>query len=101
ERGVLVAGVSPNGPAAAAGIAVGDTIVAMDDASLAVPRSSATGRQSPSELLFAQMANVDPGESVTLRVLAQDGAERDVTVVARELSPTVWMRAPSIPNPSA
>lgn len=99
ERGVLVAGVTPNGPAADAGIAVGETIVAIDGANLAVPRGSANGRQSPSELLFAQLANVDPGESVALRVLAEDGAERDVTVVARELSPSVWLRGVSPPNP--
>lgn len=99
ERGVLVAGVTPNGPAADAGIKVGETIIAIDGANLAVPRGSVSGRQSPSELLFAQLANVDPGERVTLRVLSEDGAERDVTVVARELSTSVWLRGVNPPNP--
>jgi hypothetical protein len=38
------------------------------------------------------MANVDPGESVKLRVLAESGAERDVTVQAEAFSQFVFLR---------
>jgi hypothetical protein len=79
ELGVRVAGVSPNGPAAEAGIDIGDVIVEIDGAALADPAGSARGKQSPSELLLAQMGNVEPGESVALKV-QRDGADRDVTV---------------------
>lgn len=81
DRGVRVAGVSPNGPAAAAGIRAGDVILTIDGATLA-----AGGNQSPSQLLFAQMANVEPGESVTLSI-ARGDEEMDLTVVAREFDP--------------
>jgi F0F1-type ATP synthase membrane subunit b/b' len=90
ERGVRVAGVSPNGPAADAGLEIGDTIVAIDGADLADLRATDAGKQSPSDLLLAQMANVDPGETVSLRVLAQNGEEREVTVEAREASPRAF-----------
>jgi S1-C subfamily serine protease len=80
ERGVRVASVSPNGPGAKAGLQIGETILAIDGAQLAAPAGA--GKQSPSELLLAQMANVDPGESVKLRMLAESGTERDVTVQA-------------------
>lgn len=81
ELGVRVAGVSPNGPAASAGLAVGDTIVAIEGADLA-----GGGDRSPSELLLAQMTNVEPGESVELRVL-REGDYRDVEVQARPIEP--------------
>jgi S1-C subfamily serine protease len=79
ELGVRVAGVSPNGPAAAAGLNVDDTIVAIEGAELA----GAEGR-SPSELLLAQMASVDPGEHIDLRVL-RGGDYLDVEVQARAI----------------
>jgi len=96
ERGVRVASVSPNGPAAAAGLKVGDTITAIDGAGLADTRIAGGGKQSPSELLLAQMANVDAGETVQLRVLNESGAERDVTVKADEISPHAFV---GVPNP--
>jgi S1-C subfamily serine protease len=92
ERGVRVASVSPNGPGARAGLQIGETIVAIDGAQLADPRVTGVGKQSPSELLLAQMANVDPGESVALRVLAESGSERDVTVQATAVSPFVLLQ---------
>ena len=90
DRGVRVASVSPNGPAAAAGLVVGDTIVSIDGAELADNRAAGGGKQSPSEILLAQMANVDPGEDVELRVGNVQGVERDVTVRVRDVSPHTW-----------
>jgi C-terminal processing protease CtpA/Prc len=98
ERGVRVASVTPNGPAADAGLKVGDTITAIDGAELADPRVTGRGRQSPSEILVAQMANVDAGEPVELRVLGENGTERDATVAVRDFSPWVFSdRGPNVP----
>ena len=97
ELGVRVVGVSPNGPAAAAGLTVGDTIVAIDGAELGSTQGAGSAPQSPSELLLAQMANVDPGESVELRVL-RDGDYRNVQVQARELQPRLFLE-PLTPRP--
>jgi actin-related protein len=73
--GVRVRGVSPNGPAAAAGVAVGDTIVAIDGAEL--------GRDDGTSAYVARMADVEPGEDIELRV-RRGGTTRDVVVKATE-----------------
>jgi len=99
ERGVRVASVTPNGPAAEAGLKVGDTITEIEGAHLADTRTTGGGKQSPTELLLAQMANIDPGEPVKLRVLNEAGAERDVTVKTRSMSANVWITPPTPPNP--
>ena len=96
ERGARIAGVSPGGPGADAGLKVGDTIVSVDGADLAAPRNAGGATQSPTALLLAQMANVDPGESVKLRVLAENGAERDVTVQARQITAQAFTRLPEL-----
>ena len=83
-NGVRVDGVTPGGPAAESGIVTGDVIVAMDGATL-------TG-ESPSELLIAQMGNVNPGDAVTL-TLVRDGDEQDVEVITREITPLMFGRA--------
>jgi len=83
DDGVRVRGVSPNGPAADAGLQIDDTIVSIDGADL---KPSGSSKQSPTETLLAQMANVDPGKEVKLRVL-HDGKQRDVTVKTREVEP--------------
>jgi C-terminal processing protease CtpA/Prc len=95
ERGVRVASVTPNGPAAEAGIKVGETVTEIDGARLTDTRPIGTGKQSPTELLLAQMANVDPGESVKLHVINEAGAERDVTVKPRPMSTNVWINPPT------
>ena len=101
ERGVRVASVTPNGPAAEAGLKVGDTITEIDGAHLTDTRQTGGSKQSPTELLLAQMANVDPGESVKLHVVNEAGAERDVTVKARQMATNVWVNPPPVPAPPA
>ena len=96
ERGVRVASVSPNGPAAEAGLKVGDTITAIDGATLTDTRVAGAGKQSPSELMVAQMANVDGGESVKLQVVNESGAEREVAVKLREFSPWAFRDGPNV-----
>jgi len=78
ELGVRVVGVTPNGPAAAAGVVVGDTIVAIDGTNL-----SEKGPPSPAERLFARTRDLEPGQTIGLRVL-RDGDYRDVRVQTRE-----------------
>ncbi len=80
-EGVRVDGVTPEGPAAESGIETGDVIIAVDGASL-------TG-ESPSELLIAQMGNVEPGDTVTLTVV-RNGEEQDMDVIARGLTPLMF-----------
>ncbi|HEY8520869.1 MAG TPA: PDZ domain-containing protein [Gammaproteobacteria bacterium] len=84
ERGVRVRGVSPNGPAAAAGVQAGDVIVAIDGALLP------TGEQSPSQALLAQMTHVEPGEDVMLEIV-RDGERREVTVRPRAMRAWEWL----------
>jgi len=98
ERGVRVASVTPNGPAAEAGLKVGETVTEIDGARLTDPRPTGAGKQSPTELLLAQMANVDPGESVKLHVINESGAERDVTVKARTMATQVFINPPQPPG---
>ena len=96
ELGVRVTGVTPNGAGAEAGVAVGDTIVAMDGAELAAPPAAGAKRQSPSQLLLAQLGNVKPGDDVELRIL-RNGDYRTVHVKAREPSFDVFV-GPNFPN---
>jgi hypothetical protein len=77
DFGVFVTGVTPNGPAATAGVTVGDTIVSIDDVEL----GPAEGRASPSATLLGQIGNVVPGDDVKLRIL-RGGDYRDVVVKA-------------------
>jgi hypothetical protein len=81
DFGVFVTGVTPNGPAAKAGVAVGDTIVSINDLELA----RVAGTKSPSAALLGQIGTIAPGEDVKLRVL-RGGDYRDVVVKAGEAS---------------
>ena len=96
ELGVRVTGVTPNGAGAEAGVAVGDTIVAIDGAELAAPPAAGARRQSPSQLLLAQLGNAKPGDDVELRIL-RNGDYRMVHVKAREPSFDVFA-GPNFPN---
>jgi len=88
DFGVRVVGVTPNGPAAAAGVVVGDTIVAIDGTDL-----SGKGPPSPAERLFAQTRDLEPGQQIDLRLL-RDGDYRDVQVQLRERGEGVWVVPP-------
>jgi hypothetical protein len=79
DFGVFVTGVTPNGPAATAGVEVGDTIVSINDVELA----RLAGTRSPTAALFGQIGTVAPGEDVKLRIL-RGGDYRDVVVKAGE-----------------
>ena len=79
DFGVFVSGVTPNGPAATAGVAVGDTIVSINDVDLA-----RTGNgSSPSATLLGQIGNVVPGDDVKLRIL-RGGDYHDFLIQAGE-----------------
>jgi len=79
DFGVFVSGVTPNGPAATAGVAVGDTIVSINDVDLA--RTS--NHSAPSATLLGQIGNVVPGDDVKLRIL-RGGDYHDFVVKAGE-----------------
>ena len=66
--GALLAGVQPDGPAAAAGLQPGDVIQAVNGSRIANPKE-----------LALNIANIQPGESAHLSVL-HDGQAKDVTV---------------------
>jgi S1-C subfamily serine protease len=68
ERGILVVAVTPGGPAAAAGVLVGDILIAMDDTPL----------ESPEELLDVLLA-AGAGHDARLRIL-RGGAAADLRV---------------------
>lgn len=77
EDGVRVVGVTPGGGADAAGVETGDVITAMDGAALV-----GSDGGSASEVLIAQMGNVDPGDTVVLTVV-RDGESREVEIEAQ------------------
>jgi S1-C subfamily serine protease len=83
ERGALVTSVTPNGPAAQAGVQTGDIVVAVDETPLA------DGEGSPSRQLEAHMRAVEPGRTVTLEV-TRDGQARSIEITARENDPFVF-----------
>ena len=81
NNGVRVAGVSPSGPATAAGVMVDDVIVAINGFDL---RDVAVNRNdSPTAAMLGQLGDVEPGEDVQLRVL-RGGNERNFVVKASE-----------------
>jgi type II secretory pathway component PulC len=83
ESGVRVTGVSPNGPAAAVGLQVGDTIAAIDG--LELRRSAGNGAGPPTAAFLGRLGDLEPGQDVELRTL-RDGSARTVVVKAGENS---------------
>jgi hypothetical protein len=84
DAGVRVTGVTPNGPAAAAGVRVGDTITAINGFDLAGRAGNGSG--PPTAALLGQLGEVEAGQDVELRVL-RDGNSRNLVVKAGEDGP--------------
>lgn len=76
EEGLFVQAVTEGGPAEAAGIMVGDIIIAVDGASAA-----GEAREHATELIAGEV-----GTSVTLTLLGSDGSTREVTCIRKRLS---------------
>jgi S1-C subfamily serine protease len=74
EQGATVTGVSPGGPAAEAGLAPGDVIVALDG-------ESTIGPNAP-RMVVERMAAVNPDSKVTVKVM-RDGKPKEFAVTAR------------------
>ena len=93
ELGVRVIGVTPNGPAAEAGVVAGDVVVAIDGTDL-----TGLGPPTPAQRLIEHTRDLDPGESVELRVL-RDGDYRDVEVETSERDGFVMLpQMPQMPQ---
>ncbi len=75
KEGARVRGVSPGGPAAEAGVKVGDIIVAVDGQVLA-------GSADTSRALVAAIRAVKPEQKVKLRIL-RDGKTQEINVTTR------------------
>jgi putative serine protease PepD len=69
NAGVYLGSVTPGGPAAEAGIKVGDVITAVDGKETRTP-----------DALGAALASEKPGQTVTLGILGQNGSKRSVKV---------------------
>lgn len=76
EEGLFVQAVTEGGPAEAAGIMVGDIIIAVDGASVA-----GEAREHATDLIAGEV-----GTSVTLTLLGSDGSTREVTCIRKRLS---------------
>jgi serine protease Do len=75
-RGALVAAISPDSPAAAAGLQPGDVIQAVGGHAVKSPRQ-----------LAVAIADVQPGDTTSLSII-RDGAHRQVDVKVTELKAT-------------
>ena len=80
-EGVEVMGVSPSGPAAAAGLRTGDVIVAIDGKPLKKSADRAASRQ-----LVEQMRSTQPGQKVKVDYL-RDGKKLSTTVTTVAAEP--------------
>ncbi len=90
---VLVTGVKPLGPAASAGVAVGDRIVAVDGRAVAeiLPDERAVAEVRPDERAASRLSALQmalkglEGTALVLRLRAPGGSERDVRVVRAQV----------------
>ena len=72
--GVLVTGVTPGGPSDQAGITTGDIIIDLG-----------TTRVGTTSELTTLLADLKPGDQVSIRLVTPSGAERSVTVTLAEI----------------
>jgi S1-C subfamily serine protease len=82
-EGVRINGVSPGGPAEAAGLRAGDVLVAVDGV-----RLDRSGEQSPAARLTGFMRTVQPGQRVQVEYL-RDGARRKAELAAAPAEPPI------------
>jgi C-terminal processing protease CtpA/Prc len=87
--GVELIGVSPDGPAEAAGLEVGDVMVAINGRSL--------GAEDAKPEIFAVMETAKPGDPIEIAVL-RAGDRLDFTVVAERREPASWQSLVRIPE---
>jgi len=83
DEGVEVVGVSPGGPAAQAGLKVGDVVLAVDG--LALRRS---GERTSSVVLVEKMRDIEPGSKVKVDYL-RDGQRNSVSVTTAPAEPPI------------
>jgi len=83
DEGVEVVGVSPGGPAAQAGLKVGDVVLAVDG--LALRRS---GERTSSIALVEKMRGIEPGSKVKVDYL-RDGKRSSVFVTTAPAEPPI------------
>jgi len=93
ELGARVVGVTPGGPAADAGVVVGDVLVAIDGTDL-----TGLGPPSPVDRLLEQTRDLSPDQTLALRVL-RDGDYHDLTVQTGEWAPYA-LRSPKFVMPA-
>ena len=84
KDGVLVAGVTPGGPAEQAGLRAGDVIVSLNGTILAQDEEG-----SPQHKVMEIMRDVDPGDEVSLEY-ERDGKKSVATVVTDEMNPEAF-----------
>lgn len=89
-EGVDLVGVSPDGPAEAAGIKAGDVLVAINGKAL-------VGAEDARAVVFETMESVEAGDTVELEV-ERDGARESFAVVAEVREPASWQSLVRIPE---
>jgi len=82
KDGVLVAGVTPGGPADKAGLRSGDLITALNGTAL-----TRDGESSPVHKVIRLMHDVNPGDEVAVEY-EREGKKAVATVVTEEMSPS-------------
>lgn len=90
-KGIELIGVSPGGPAEAAGLQVGDVIAEIAGEDLSAQPEQARGR------LFEVMDNVEAGDEVTV-VVDRDGTNETFTVTAEVREPSSWQSIITVPE---
>ena len=90
DGGVELIGVTPDGPAEAAGIEVGDVLVAIDGKKLG-------GESGAKQKIFEVMEATEPGDEIEIGV-TRAGEQLNFTVVAERREPTSWPSLVHIPE---
>lgn len=89
-QGVELVGVSPDGPAEAAGVKAGDVLVAIDGKAL-------DGVENARAVVFEAMESVEAGDTVEIEV-ERDGSRESFAVLAEVREPASWQSLVRIPE---